>query len=327
MTTQVPQAPIGGYFELELAPPHDPVGPHLLAFQSARAAFRALLAAGAPRRVWMPRYICDSMLAPLTALGIEIAFYALDDTLAVASDVTLAPHDWLLYVNYFGVCDAQETALLARFDPSRVVLDRSQAFFASSKACLAELQSPRKFFGMPDGGLLRTSVPVDQPGAIDAHSLARMPHLLKRLYSAQEGYDDFRQAEQTLIDTTPEGMSQLSRHLYASVDKTRARVRRNANFATLHERVGHLNALALDADAIDGPLCYPLLTPCDGLRDALLRERIFTPTYWPDVKARSAPGAFERHLVDHCIALPCDQRYGADDMERIARVVLAHAYS
>ena len=54
---------LGGYFELELPPAPNPLYPQALAYQSARAAFQALLTAGNPGRVWIPRFICDEMIA------------------------------------------------------------------------------------------------------------------------------------------------------------------------------------------------------------------------------------------------------------------------
>ena len=62
---------------------------------------------------------------------------------------------WLLYVNYFGICQHQERQVLERFGASRVVLDRSQAFFADPIDCLATIYSPRKFFGVPTEGSYR----------------------------------------------------------------------------------------------------------------------------------------------------------------------------
>ena len=52
---------VGGYFELEL-PDFSELYPAALKFQSARAAFRALLQGGTCTHVLMPAYTCDSMI-------------------------------------------------------------------------------------------------------------------------------------------------------------------------------------------------------------------------------------------------------------------------
>ncbi|MDC0362090.1 hypothetical protein OAN12_03515 [Halioglobus sp.] len=122
-------SPIGGYFELELPRKGEFPFAQASRFQSAKAAFLALLRAGRPKRVWMPRYICDSMLAPLEQEGITYLWYELDDQLLVDENCEIEDSDWLLYVNYFGICDVNVASLLKRFPPDQLVLDYSQAFF------------------------------------------------------------------------------------------------------------------------------------------------------------------------------------------------------
>lgn len=319
---------IGGYFELELPVSVFPLHQNAIRFQSARAAFHALLNTGQPQRVWMPRYICDAMLAPLHALGVEIVFYDLDQRLGVAGDVTLAARDWLLYVNYFGLCSQQQEQLLRRFNPSQLIMDHSQAFFAAPKNCLATVYSPRKFFGLPDGGLLHTSLQVSEPEQTDDGSVARCTHLLQRLdTSAEAGYADFRLAEETLHDTRPRRMSTLSARLFASIDLNRVKQRRNANFVYLHQRLKHLNGLDLDMVRIGGPLCYPLLienASVQAVRESLLAERVFIPSYWPEVRTRVAGDTLELQLVDGCLPIPCDQRYERADLERVCDRLMFH---
>ena len=99
---------VGGYFELELPSIDGTPYQQALRYQSARAAFLALLRQSPNvKRVFMPYYICDAMLAPVKAAGKDICFYGLDERLAVNSQVTLGAGDLLLYVNYFGICTKQ----------------------------------------------------------------------------------------------------------------------------------------------------------------------------------------------------------------------------
>ena len=308
---------IGGYFGLELPPPTQAVMPEALRFQSARAAFAALLAALAPRRVWMPRYICDSMLSPLERARVPIAFYGLDPSLRVGPEPVLEAGDLLLYVNYFGVCGEGERDALARFGADRVILDRSQAFFAPARECLAAIYSPRKFFGLPDGGLLATRAAVAPPARRDQGSVARSAHLLMRHDGpAREGYESFRQAEATLDDVTPRGMSRLTARILDSVDLEAVRRRREANFAFWHRRLGARNRLAFDDGQIPGPLCYPFLGSDGNLRDIMTANDVFLPTYWPEVSSRAGAAGVEDDMVRRCLPLPCDQRYAPGDLAK-----------
>jgi len=313
---------IGGYFGLELPLLQGRLYPDALCFQSARSAFYALLVRGKPNRVWMPTYICDSMLAPLDATGTEVVFYDIDSNFNISNNVKIEDSDWLLYVNYFGICNKQEDMLLERFIPSQLIFDHSQAFFSPPKDCLATIYSPRKFFGIPDGGLLLTSLPVIEPEEVDVSSVARCAHLLKRLDgTAENGYQDFKYSEETFCDIEPRKMSLLTDRLLTSIDYDSCKMQRNTNFHFLHGQLKYLNNMNFDVSSIDGPMCYPLL-----LDDVITRERlrvnsVFVPTYWREAYSRMKFGSFGRSLLDKCLPLPCDHRYRQEDMMYIIELV------
>ncbi len=298
--------------------------PGAFRFQSARAAFAALLKTVSPSAVWMPSYICDAMLLPLTRARIPVKFFGIDARFEVEAGVDVGAGELLLFVDYFGTCRRAVDALFERFEPQRIVMDNAQSLYVPPRACLATLYSPRKFFGVPDGGFLATQLKVDVPTEEDTGSFSRSEHLLRRhAGSAVEGYPAFRRAEESLDDITPRRMSRLTTRLLESVDYDAARQRRNANFRFLHEHLGRLNELRIDPGDVDGPLCYPLLFR-PGTRERLLRENIFVPTYWPEVLARATTGRFEAELVERCLPLPCDQRYGRAELQRVVDVVQAN---
>jgi len=314
----VSEQAIGGYFELELPQPGLLPYPQAHRYGSARSAFLALLRAGKPGRVWMPRYLCDSMFAALRDAGVEAVPYAINEQFEVVTEIDLQAADWLYYVDYFGVCGDVVTRLLAQFDPGQVVLDHCQAFFSPPRPCLAVIYSPRKFFGVPDGGLIVTDLPLEAPPVQDQLSRQRAEALLERLAASPEsGYQAYVRGEASLADMEPRQMSQLTARILASVDFAAVRERRNRNFRYLHGRLGHLNRLALDPARIDGPMCYPLLIEAEGLRAWLIAQRIFVATYWPDVVEHAASGSTEGRLVRQVLPLPCDQRYDESDMARI----------
>lgn len=311
------KAAIGGYFELELPHARPFMYQGALKYQSARAAFLALLRVSTPKRVWMPYYICDAMLAPVRASGAEIFFYSLDKHLGIADDITLDSADILLYVNYFGVCFGQVEKVLDRFNPSQVVLDFSQAFFIEPQKCLATIYSPRKFFGVPDGGLIFTELPLCTPELLDTGSAGRMQHLIKRLAGSPElGYEDYQRSETSLDDLEPRQMSNLTNRLLSSIDFGDAHARRNENFLSLHKVLGTTNRLALDAEP-DGPLCYPYFSSDAGLRKKLISQRVFVPTYWADALSRINGYCLEGDLVNSILPIPCDQRYSSKDMTKV----------
>lgn len=313
--------PLGGYFELEM-----PAGvlPHQGAtrFQSARAAFLTLLRSGMPARVWMPRFLCDAMYRPLQVTGIEPLCYDLDDQLDVDERVELKSGDWLLYVNYFGLCGHNVTKLKQRFSPHQIVLDFSQAFLeAADDEFLATIYSPRKYFGVPDGGMLFSRIPIQMPKDRYTKSMDHMSYLLKRLACSPEvGYLDYQNAEKCLMDCEPKRMSKLTERILASVNIDLARKRRRENFLFLHDKLGSRNQIAIDLNDEAVPLCYPFQTDEPKLRQRLVRSRIFVPTYWSDAIGRVGE-EWAAKMIWRLMPLPIDQRYDVGDMRRIVSVI------
>lgn len=314
--------PIGGYFGLELPAQRDLLHSGLRGFQSARAAFLALLLAGKPKKVWMPRYICNSMLAPLWKAGIECAWYDLTDALEVEDGVKLKDGEWLLYVNYFGLCGAKVETLMQRIPPAQVVVDYSQSFFSPPhRQALATIYSPRKFFGLPDGGLLYSQIPVPPPDETASTSFMRMEHLLKRLEDSPEaGYTAYLKAEESLNDLEPKRMSQLTERILGSIDFESVRKIRKRNFKNLMGLLGENSMITGGMNEADVPLCYPYRSSDLNLRDRLTCNRIYVATYWTDALDRLNTDQANR-LVRDFFPIPIDQRYTEADMKRIASII------
>lgn len=305
------QDAIGGYFGLEPAR-REPLDFHAgaAAFQSGRAAFLALLEARRPQRVHLPWYLCDSMDEPLRQCGVEMRRYAIDGDFRVAEPPALGADDWLLYVNYFGLCDAVVDELVHSYPPSQFVVDNSQAFFAAPTNGLATVYSPRKFFGVPDGGYLVAPTTKLATYARDTESVLRSRHLMTRLaLGAEAGYAQYVEAEQSLCNQPARRMSRITEQLLAGIDYADVRRRRRRNFDLLQRHLAPYNELRWNLREDQVPLCYPFLVQHDGLREELIRARVYVPRYWPDVLGTDAAlPQRERRLAADLLPLPIDQR-------------------
>lgn len=320
--TPLPPA-IGGYFGLELPQGKGEYHRDAWRYPSARAAFLALLRAAPPSAIWMPWYLCDSMLEPPAIARVPLHRYRLDEQLRIL-DAQPGANDWLLYVNYFGICERNIEDALKRFNPHQVIIDNSQAFFSRPANCLATLYSPRKFFGVPDGGYLVTQLdmPSAQSTADDEDSVAHCQHLLQRLGGEPEnGFASFAASEASLAHRTDRRMSRLTQALLNSIDYEAIRTQRSLNFAALHTRLAAHNRFPAVQHAPDGPLCYPFLPDNDCPPAALHAQRIYAPCYWPEMAALKDVAAFESALAQKTLFLPCDQRMAPEATERLLHVV------
>lgn len=313
---------IGGYFELETPKIFNDKYPQSFKYQSARAAFYSLIQYVKPAAIWMPRYLCNSMFEAPKDLGIRINLYSLNEDFSIKENISLKKGEIILYVNYFGLCRKNQEELLKKYPSDSLVFDNSQAFYQEPLGCLATIYSPRKFFGLPDGGLLVTKLPIEKPNKQDVDSLARATHLLKRLaFDAEDGYADYQKADESLIGLEPMAMSKLTYLLYSSIDHETAGKIRNKNFNNLHGELSKLNNLQIDFLENSKPLIYPFLSNNNKQKSILIKERIYTATYWPDCLERLEKNSFEFKLLENMVALPCDQRYSEIEMNKIIKLI------
>lgn len=317
-----PSSAIGGYFELELPLGEGEYHQNALRYQSARAALLDLLRKGRPTALWMPWYICDSMVEAPAMAGVPIHRYGLDERLHIL-DAQPQTGDWLLYVNYFGLCEQNVTEVLSRFDPEHVVIDNSQAFFSPPCNNLATIYSPRKFFGVPDGGYMFTQLNMPEPVETDTDSLMRTRHLLGRLGDGPEKtYRDFLAAEASLSRQQPKRMSQLTRSLLSRIPYQKIINRRKENFSALHRQLSASNHFPVLFDNVSIPLCYPYFSRTHRPPEYFQGRRIYIPRYWPEISRTQFVPELENSLVEHTYFLPCDQRMTAENINRLLHAVM-----
>lgn len=152
---------IGGYFELMVPKVGGHYHPGALRLNTAGSAFRLLLSAYEDKHVYMPNYVCDSMVAPLAELGVDYTFYPVNKCLEAEMLPELGPGERFLYVNYFGVKGEYVKALSRRYR-DKLIVDNAQSFFSAHDKVVDSIYSARKFFGVPDGAYWYPSHEVSQ---------------------------------------------------------------------------------------------------------------------------------------------------------------------
>jgi hypothetical protein len=319
---------IGGYFGLDL-PCYADIYPEALKFQSGRAAIRAVLECAGIERVMLPAYVCDSVIKAVVDSGAAVEIYALDESLYPKDLPRRLPERCvLLYVNYFGLCQKNISRLLVDMPGDRLIIDNSQALFSAHDNVLATVYSPRKFAGVPDGGLLMVSPSLNfvLPAEEDKASIERMRALLVRMaYSAREGYTDFQQIAISLKDTTPLVMSRLTQRLMKSIPWDQLVERRRANFLVLAKKLDLINDMHWEMGELDVPMCYPLtLRGCEieKIKAELVARNIFVPVYWQDALPRISSDSIEAALTNETFFLPIDQRLECAQVEGLGDLIL-----
>ncbi len=313
--------PIGGYFELELESGKE-FYTNSIKLHTGRNCLEYILRAYHFRKILLPNYICDVVLEPILTLGLEFEFYNLDKNLDPIIPMSIEPGTAFLYVNYFGVKQKTVDNLTERV--KNLIVDNTQAFYATTVEWVPSFNSARKFFGVADGAYLFCKERLETPLPI-AKSVERINHLVERIdIGAEEGYASYQANDIALRNQPMLQMSALTHRILDSVNYDFVRQRRIDNFTYLHDHLCRYNLLKLDINLDkDVPMVYPLLVESRGLRKKLIESKIFVATYWPNSTNWYKQGSVEEYLKDNIIALPIDQRYGMGEMSYIVQKIVS----
>lgn len=286
-------------------------------YNSARSAFLDLLQNLKVESIWVPKFICDTMLKPLEILKINIKFYDLDINFYPQIPSELEKNDYLLYVNYFGICTQNQEKLMSLYPCDKIIFDHSQAFFVEPFEGAHTIYSPRKFFAVADGGLLVTEKdikPVDASNQED-ELIEQYKHLFIRCIScAQQGYMQFQKAETMLNDCIPKKISPITELILENINYLDVKERRLNNFKYLHSKLEEFNQLNICLENLESPLTYPFLSSRKH-SEYLIKHKIYIPTYWNDCLTRVSSNSAEYQFVNGITHFVCDQRYSFQDMQ------------
>lgn len=310
---------IGGYFELECKTSNH-YHNDAIKLNSARYCLEYILSKKNYKKIYIPFYTCDSVLKPVRLLDIEIEYYSIDKNFMPILDKRIKDYEVILFINYFGLNIDNILSIKNKY--KNIIIDNTQAFYVKPQEGIDTLYSPRKFFGVSDGGYLYTDIKKDYKLKKDV-SYKRYKYLLKRTdLGAQSGYEDFLNNEIELNNQEVLEMSNLTSAILSSLDYKDIKNKRELNFKLLHENLKDINELIINKSLMNnGPMVYPLLISKDGIREYLIENKIYVATYWKDVLKRVDKNSFEAHLTKYLLPLPIDQRYGEEEMQYIIKII------
>lgn len=311
---------IGGYMELEQFNGTDyHQGLHRM--NLGRTALVWLLKKLNCNRIYIPFYNCDSVMNSVSAAGIKVERFFLDENLKpiLKSDFSLGENEWLYVINFYGQL-TEKDILEYKEKYDRIIVDNAQAFFEKPVGNIPTLYSCRKFIGVSDGAYLATDIPLDDDMPMDI-SKDRVEFLLGRLEEgARAHYSEMLAECDKFANEIPRKMSLLTENILRGIDYDRIRERRVVNYRVLHEQLGSVNPFT--AREPIGPFAYPCLVE-NGVevRKKLAAENIFIPTNWTYLISQAPEDSLEKFWSENILPLPVDQRYGQEEMLTIAKAI------
>lgn len=309
-------------------------------YRSGRDAMKALARLVGPRRVLLPALCCESMILPFASNGCELVFYRLRADLRGDEDDVRAkagPGALLLYLPYFGVRPFSyafleslrgKNVLLAEDRTQDILTPRGPGGFAPD----ATLASLRKWAAMPEGGMLCTALgqgegePDARFGALRDRAMEKKsrylacwdPALKREFLAALNAASDLLDESGAPVCMGADARRRLAQIDFAAVYAARVRnVRLLRDALSPLRESGKLRFLTERPEA--SALYFPIRLPQrDAAQKAMASRGVYCPVIWPEPPGAEGVCPVSRGVVDDMLAIPCDQRYGEDDMAFIA---------
>jgi hypothetical protein len=273
------------------------------------------------------------MLDAVARPGMSVRFYPIGADLQIASETWLGavvPGDLVVFIDYFGFNTWESLGEKVRESGAFVVEDACQAMLNDNFSDFSHfvIASPRKFVGVPDGGVLNAMPGTQLPKAVlpplpaewwcEAFSATLLRGEFDRHGGDRKWFELYRSFDPN-GPVKPHAMSELSRQLLGRFDYAEIGGRRRENYEFLLGEIGHLAIFDHLPPGVV-PLGFPIrIEARDSVRLELFKDDIFPPVHWHLDKIVPETFTASHELSREIMTLPCDQRYDITDLMQMVK--------
>lgn len=310
---------IGGYLEMDTSS-RQVYHTNALALNSGRHCLEYLFMAKEIKKLYIPDYMCYTAGRICEKYQCEYTYYPIQRNFLPNLCAELKDNEYVYIVNYYGQL-SNDILLQLVHSYGNVIVDNVQAFFQTPLDGIDTIYSCRKYFGVSDGAYLYTTSKIQDELDID-FSYNRMRFVLGRYEKDASSFFHEASYNNAIFDKQPvKRMSKLTENMLKNISYNEVKEKREHNFAFLHRHLKEINELTLVTP--EGPFMYPFYVN-DGvrLREKLIEKKIYIPRFWDDVFHIAQPNSAAWQFTENILPLPCDQRYGKDEMDYIINHIL-----
>lgn len=297
--------------------------------------------------VLLPSYCCHTMIEPFVRNGIPVRFYDIyfDEVSGLCADIPKAKDNEIFYyIEYFGFLNIQGISSDDIRRQWKIIIDDSTHSWMSIRTIGFNMRADYRYVSFRKwAGFDAISIAISENNQfytdINENTNQRYCDIRNKAFKLKNAYicgdtttkEDFltlfNEAERVLendyVGYRP-SIDTIERLL--NFDATYVRKKRQKNALTLISDLDDISDIQLIYEKIEEgetPLFVPILVPekRDGLRKFLIDNQIYCPVHWPLSEYHKGLSQRGKSIYAMELSLVCDQRYGEDDMKRIAGLI------
>ena len=283
------------------------------------------------KKVMLPKYTCDTVIAPFQELGYDYQFYPVCNDLTIdipkAKEIFAAHRPNLMVVHpYFGMdLTKQEQDMLEEMHEGgcEIILDLTQCLFSTMRLPFIKyyVGSIRKWFVIPDGAFLETSDEMGIFGVENEEIVSLQTKAMKLrgeyfqtgdINTKNESIRLSHEVERLMTrPITPHAMASVSKDILAFEDAETQQKIRIENYKRLYEGLKDVKEIELIADIsrlTTAPLFFPFrVDDISVMQKKLAKKAIYARLIW--------------EKEDRILTITVDQRYDLSDMDRVVAAI------
>jgi hypothetical protein len=305
---------IGGYLKSDLLKKEVKPYYNTTLYSNARTCLSVILENLSISKLYMPTYICNSLIDVIKNKNIDYEVYTIDLGFYPTKTLNLSNTEFFLYVNYFGICSTNVKRLYNLYG-KKLIIDNSMAFFENHSEYIC-FNSARKFFGVPDGAYIS--------GIKVKHNLKTRVntfdyHIKKRDKNRVfDGYNLYLNNEKRL-NTMKHKASFKSIYKLKHINYRYIIKKRLRNYKFIEKHLKYYNQLNIEILSCGIPMFYPFLSNVLMDMDLFHKKKFFLPYFWNDMYYYDYNKSI--NTIHNILPLPVDQNCEIHDLKRLINYI------
>lgn len=295
------------------------------------------------KRVLLPSFTCHTVIEPFIEAGYQIEYYEVDESIRfniedICKKVNETKSGIVLFHRYYGFNTMTgDVQFIDKMRKGGIIFieDCTQCLYSSFRKLDVDyiVGSIRKWLGTPDGGfaVCREGQFSEKPSRYDVSlekakvlaSTQKYNYLFKNIGSKDIFLQYYSYAEDVLNKQNDFfTIGKISAQIQSTLDIENLIDSRRDNYKTLLKNVIYneeVKPLFTELSNIIVPLYFPIIVKeRQQLQAKLAQNSIYAPIVWPRPECLKKVNYSAEYLYNHLLCIPIDQRYGEEEMMRIA---------